>query len=221
MKLSNRTLTILKNFSGINSSINVEKGNVISTVSRGKNILASATIQDSFDKDFAIYELSRFISALSLFNEPNLEFGEKSVKIFDNKKQEINYIYCDPDFILWPTKEQIEKVKDIEGIVEFNLSSEMIQSLLKVSSVLKLNNICIVGDGENIKIKSTQINNNTSDDFSIEIGETDKKFNIVFDTENFKMLPQSYKVKINNRLAEFKGDDIIYWVAIEKDLSEI
>ena len=85
MKLSKHTLNMLKNFSDINMSIEIKKGNVLRTVSVQKNILAQAELEDEFPKDFAIYELNRFLGAVSLFDDPELEFNAKSVNIGTTK----------------------------------------------------------------------------------------------------------------------------------------
>ena len=71
MKLSDNTLTILKNFAGINNSILVKKGNKLRTISVAKNILAEAEITpEEFPRDFAIYDLNQFLNFLSLDKDP-------------------------------------------------------------------------------------------------------------------------------------------------------
>ena len=85
MKISKKTLSVLKNFSDINMSVEVKAGNTLRTVSVAKNILAQVEIEESFPREFAIYDVNRFLGAASLFEEPNFEFGEKSVKIGTDK----------------------------------------------------------------------------------------------------------------------------------------
>ena len=57
MKLSSATLEVLKNFSNINQSIAVTTGSKLKTVNSLKNILAHATVEEDFPKEFAIYDL--------------------------------------------------------------------------------------------------------------------------------------------------------------------
>ena len=57
MKLSEKTLSILKNFSSINQSILFKKGNKLRSISVMKNILAEATVTEDLPKDFGIYDL--------------------------------------------------------------------------------------------------------------------------------------------------------------------
>ena len=54
MKLSDKTLSVLKNFSSINQSILFKEGNKLRTISVMKNILAEATINEEFSRDFGI-----------------------------------------------------------------------------------------------------------------------------------------------------------------------
>ena len=76
MKLSDNTLTILKNFAGINNSILVKEGTKLRTISVAKNILAEADITEEFPRDFAIYDLNQFLNGLSLHADPDLDFQE-------------------------------------------------------------------------------------------------------------------------------------------------
>ena len=56
MKLSSETLTVLQNFAKLNSGIQFKAGNKIKTISTGKNVLAEATLKDSFPQDFCVYD---------------------------------------------------------------------------------------------------------------------------------------------------------------------
>ena len=60
MKLSNETLSVLKNFAGINSGIEFKKGNKLTTISSGKTVLAKATLKDEFPQDFCVYDLNQY-----------------------------------------------------------------------------------------------------------------------------------------------------------------
>ena len=76
MKLSDSTLSLLKNFSTINQSILFKQGNKLRTISVMKNILAETTISEELPKDFGIYDLGQFLNGLSLHNSPELDFHE-------------------------------------------------------------------------------------------------------------------------------------------------
>jgi len=66
MKLSEKTLGILQNFSKINQNILIKQGKKLKTMSIMKNILAEADVTEDFDKDFGIYDLNEFLTVLSL-----------------------------------------------------------------------------------------------------------------------------------------------------------
>ena len=106
MKLSKHTLNMLKNFSDINMSIEIKEGNILRTVSVQKNILAQAELEDSFPQDFAIYELNRFLGAVSLFDDPEFQFNGKSANI-GTTKHSVDYVYCDPSMIVTPPENNI------------------------------------------------------------------------------------------------------------------
>jgi hypothetical protein len=64
IKISKRTLDILKNFSTINSGILVNEGNVLTTLSSTKNILAEAHVDETFPRQFAIWDLNKFLGTV-------------------------------------------------------------------------------------------------------------------------------------------------------------
>ena len=74
MKLSDNTISLLKNFSTINQSILFKTGNKLRTISVMKNILAEATINEALPKDFGIYDLNQFLNGHSLHQSPELDF---------------------------------------------------------------------------------------------------------------------------------------------------
>ena len=106
MKLTSDTLSLLKNFSEINQNILVKPGKKLQTISTMKNILAEADITESFDGEFAIYDLPEFLRSVELFEGPELGFnGTSNVTIADtNKQQSVKYFFADKSVIVAPTK---------------------------------------------------------------------------------------------------------------------
>ena len=84
MKLSSETVSVLKNFSTINQNLVIKEGSSISTMSAMKNIVSRAEVSETFPRQFAIYDLNEFLSALSLFSEPDLDFQDDFVVITEN-----------------------------------------------------------------------------------------------------------------------------------------
>ena len=102
MKLSDTTLAILKNFSSINQSILVRKGNKLRTMSVMKTVLAEAKVEEEFPKDFAIYDLNQFLNGLSLHEDPDLDFGNDSYVVIREGKRRVKYFFADPEVIVSP-----------------------------------------------------------------------------------------------------------------------
>ena len=218
MKLSKHTLNMLKNFSDINMSIEIKKGNVLRTVSVQKNILAQAELEDEFPKDFAIYELNRFLGAVSLFDDPELEFNAKSVNI-GTTKHSADYVYCDPSMIVTPPENNIT-FPDPE--VKFTLTQDSLSQVMRASNVLGTPEIAIEGGphpNDSIRIKALDVNNDSTDTFQIVLDEkSGHTFMFVFKTENMKMIPGNYDVEISSKgISHFslQGQKLQYWIATE------
>lgn len=217
MKLSENTLTILKNFSGINQSILVKSGNQLRTISIAKNILAEAKIVEEFPRDFAIYDLNQFLNGLSLHQNPELDFSQESyLKITEGKKR-VKYFYADPNVIIYPPEKNIElPSKDIC----FQLDTVVLEKLLKAASVYHLPDLSAVGESGVIKLVVRDKKNDTSNEYSIVVGETDSIFTFNFKVENMKMIPGAYDVVISSKLlSEFKSSkyELKYYIALEPD----
>ena len=105
MKLTTGTQSILKNFSTINQNLMVKAGSTLSTMSAMKNIVAQAEVSEKFPQDFAIYDLNEFLSALSLFEEPELNFEENYVTITqEGSRKNLKYWFSDPEVVTTPSK---------------------------------------------------------------------------------------------------------------------
>ena len=212
MKINKDTLNTLKNFSDINMSIEVKAGNTLRTVSVQKNILAQSEVETTFPQDFAIYEVNRFLGAISLFDDPDFEFGQNSVRI-GNDRNSLNYVYCDPSMIVTPPEKNIT-VPDPE--VRFKLSQDSLSRVLKAGNVLGTPEIVVEG-GSPITVRAMDSQNDSSDTFHVNLDEnTDKTFRFVFKIENFKMVPGDYDVEISSKgIAKFSQNQLQYWIAPE------
>lgn len=212
MKLSARTLHLLKNFSTINPSIVLKPGGVAATISPNKTILARASISDEIPNVVAIYNLSRFISTLSLFENPDLDFGDKSVRISDGNRSVV-YHYADASIIMAPPEKQIKlPTNDAECFI----TNKDFQNITKALSVLGLPEIAIVGDGENISLEAIDTKNPTADTFSIVVGQSTNVFRAIFKSENLKIMDGDYTVTISSKgISQFVGTEVSYWIAVE------
>jgi len=217
MKLSEKTLNILKNFSSINQSILVKQGNQLRTISVAKNILAEAEIKEEFPRDFAIYDLNQFLNGLSLHQDPEMDFSPESYLSIREGKRRVKYFYADPNVIISPPEKAIQlPSKD----VCFQLDSITLEKLLKAAAVYQLPDLCAVGEAGVIKLVVRDKKNDTSNEFAIVVGETDKDFTFNFKVENIKIIPGAYEVIVSSKLlSEFTNSnhDLKYYIALEPD----
>ena len=218
MNISTDTISVLKNFSDINQNILVKPGNKIQTISTLKNILAEAEVSEQFEQEFAIYDLPEFLRAIDLFDKSDLKFnGGQNLTIADsNSKQAIKYFFADKSVVVAPSK----AITMPDKYVTFSLKKDIFAKLMKGVSTLGLPDIAVVGDGKEIKLVATDKKTPSSNDYSITIGETDKKFKAYFKTENFKMIQDDYDVAISSqKISHFinRNKQIQYWIAIEPD----
>jgi hypothetical protein len=212
MKFSERTLTILKSFSQINKSILMRQGNVLKTITPEKTLIANATIPDTIPSDACIYDMSRFLSILSLYEDPDVEFHDKYFIISEGKRR-TKYVYADISMIHTPPEKDITIPS--EDVV-LNVSWDDISSVLKAAGVLQFTEVAFVGVDGKCFLKAIDSANPGADDFGVEIGETADTFNIVIKTDNLKLLPQDYRVTLCSKgISEFKGADVTYFVAID------
>ena len=217
MKLSDKTLTMLKNFSSINQSIMFKEGNSLRTISVMKNILAEATIEEELPKDFGIYDLNQFLNGLNLHNNAELDFQNDGYVVIKEGKSRYKYFLADPNVIITPPEKDI--VLPSEDVC-FLLDTKELDKLLKAAAVYQLPYLSVVGEAGVVKLVVRDKNNDTSNDFSVIVGETDETFSFNFKVENIKILPGSYEVVISRKLlSRFKNTsfDVTYHIALEPD----
>jgi hypothetical protein len=103
MQLSNETIEVLKNFANINPNLVVSAGNNLKTISEVKTIFATASISETFENSFGIYDLNDFLSALNLIDNPTLEFTDNAVKIKGTDSQ-VEYRFANQEILTQPAK---------------------------------------------------------------------------------------------------------------------
>ena len=217
MNLSDKTLTVLKNFAGINNSILVKQGTQLRTMSVAKNILAEATIEEEFPRDVAVYDLNQFLNGLGLHQDPDLDFENDSYITIREGRRRVKYFYADPAVIISPPDKQIT-LPTVD--VHFELESASLEKLLKAAAVYQLPDLSLIGDKKEIRLVVRDKKNDTSNEYSIVVGETDKEFSFNFKVENIKIIPGAYDVSISSKLlSEFTNTkyNLKYYIALEPD----
>ena len=217
MKLSDSTLTLLKNFSNINQSILFKQGKSLRTISVMKNILAEATINEELPKDFGIYDLNQFLNGLSLHNNPDLDFTNDNYVVIREGRSRSRYFFADPNVIVCPPEKTIDLPTED---VSFELKTETLEKLLKAAGIYQLPDLSVIGENGAVKLVVRDKKNDTSNDFAEVVGETEGNFVFNFKVENIKLIPGSYDVVVSQKLlSKFtcREHDLTYYIALEPD----
>ena len=219
MELTENTLSILKNFSGINQNILFKQGTVLKTISEARNVLASANVVEEFPKDFGIYDLNEFIGVLGLVDTPNLKFEDDNMIVSDSTgRTKIKYFYSSEDTLTTPSKDITMPASD----VKFKLSVDVLNKLKRAASTLGHNEASITGSDGILNLSVIDTSNKTSNTFSIDVdGEFNKdiNFNFILNINNLKIVSDDYDVEISSKLiSQFTNSDatVRYWIALEK-----
>lgn len=218
MKLSNDTLNILKNFASINTGIVFHQGKTIKTISGNKNILAEATISEEIPVEFGVYDLSKFLSTLSLYKEePTIEFSDKVGTISGlGGRNKTSYRFCDPSMVATPPSKPIAMP---EPEISFELTQDDFDMAMKTASVLSSPNLAVVSDGVKVSLHTFDATNDSESTNTLDVADGNgDRYKMIFKTEALKMIPGSYVVNISSKgVAHFrhKAKDLQYWITTE------
>ena len=218
MKVSEKTINLLKNYANINQSIEFREGKILKTVSPLNTILASVEVEEEFPRTFPIYELNRFLGTLALFQNPELDFTDNGVSITDDKHK-ATYRYCGSSSMFQTPPEKDITFPDAE--INFELTQEQFRKTINAANTLGLPEVIVEGNGLDIQLVVSDTGNVSSDIFSTKVGATDKTFRMIFKTENLnKIMEGAYDVSLSSkRISHFKreGDSLQYWIALEQN----
>ena len=217
MKLSDDTINVLKNFSSINQSLQFKSGNTLRTISPLKTIFVEATVNEKFQKEFALYDLNKLLAKVSLYKEAHLSFDDDKVNISTENKKKSDFIkYCSPKIIIVPPEKAIT-LGDPD--CTFSISQEDLEWMKRSAGISGSPNFVFESDGETIHFIATDVKDDSSDVSKIEIGTGDgTKFRVVMKVENFKLMEGSYDVSIAKKglsCFKHKSTPITYYIAIE------
>jgi len=216
MRLSKETYNILKNFAAINSNILIQPGNILKTVSAGKNIYVEAKVTEDFDVDVPIWDLNKFLGIVSMFNNPDLEFHDTHV-VITNGRSSVTYYYSEPSLLTVPTRE----IKMPVTVTSFELDEKDLNEILKASSVLQVSDLRMVGADGQFTISVDDSGQSTSNSFEIVIDEnyTGKDFEGTVNVSEMKFIPGSYSVELTDTIISkftHKSLDLSYYIAIKR-----
>ena len=218
MKLSDKTINLLKNFSSINQSILIKEGDSIRTISVMKNILAEAKVPEEFPKDFGIYDLNQFLNAISsLHVNPELDFSNNEYLMIREGKKRNRFFFADPNVIVSPPEKSISLPSED---VCFELDTQVLGTLMKAAAIYQVPDLSVVGEAGVVKLVVHDKKNETSNTHEEVVGETDEEFCFNFKVENIKILPGTYEVVVSKKLLsrfESKNHELTYYIALEPD----
>lgn len=215
MKLSENTLSVLKNFSAINSGLVLQKGNIQKTISPEKSILVEAELEDAIPEQFGIYDLNQFLGNVTTLGNPDLTFSDKSV-MMDDGEIAFNYYSCSPNLIVSPPDKEL-KLKQTD--VSFTLTNAILSKLLKLASMNNLTHLSVVGKNGEIRLQTHEKTNDTSNYASFKLNDySGDDFTASFKVDNIKLIAGDYDVEIQlGAFAKFvsKNAKIKYFIALE------
>ncbi len=218
MKLSEKTISLLENFSSINQSILVKKGSKLRTISVMKNILAEADVDENFERDFGIYDLPQFLNGVNLMKDPDLDLKNETYMIIrEGKSTRVKFAFADPDVIISPPEKEMSLPS---SDVTFQLDSVQLGKLLKASQVYQLPDLSAIGNGKEVVLVVSDRKNDNSNEYSLKVGKTEQVFEFNFKIENIKLIPGSYDVQISReKIAKFTNSNynLDYFIALEPD----
>ena len=213
MKLSESTVSVLKNYSTINQNLLIKQGKILNTMSAMKNIVAKSTVGEEFPQEVAIYDLNEFLASMSLFENPDLQFKDDFVTMSEEgKKSSLKYWYSDPSVVMTVSKD----INMPECEVKFTLSSDILSNVQKAAAVIGAPDMVL----ENGSLRVTDKKNDTANAYSIDVVDTDDDYKFWFKVENLKLLSGDYDVSISSkRISHFKNTnvDIEYFIALEPE----
>lgn len=218
MKISNETLQLLKNFASINTNILFRQGSAVSTISNAKNIFAKATIKEVIPNEFAVYDLNSLLAMLTLMENQDVEFGDKSLVVTSDKGK-FEYFYSNPEIVTGAPTNEIEHV----GVYKFKLMAEDIQMVMKAAAITGAPTVSITNKNQNVVLSVGDRKNDTASNFKKNLGTAFDNFDVFVAVENLKVIPDAYEVsvaKTPNGKAKFlhfrhESKQLQYWIACE------
>ena len=217
MQLSDNTLAVLKNFASIQPNVVLKAGNVVKTIAEAKNVMAVATLDQSFDKEVGIYNLDEFLAVLGLVDDPDLAFHDDFVTVQGNGRSQVKYFYSDASILTSPAKD----IPMPECEVEFVLDEGTLNKVRRAAGALGHEKMTITAGDGGINLTVVDNTDSTSNAFEIQVPGTFKSndFTFVMNIANLKLIPGDYDVKVSSRLiSNFKNKnvDVEYFIALEK-----
>ena len=215
MKLSDNTLSVLKNYANINQNLLITAGSTLSTMSVQKNIFAKAEISETFDRDVAIYDLNEFLASVTGMSDPDLDFKDDFILVTNNNGDKLEFYYSDPSVVSSPTTE----ITMPNAEITFTLSNEQLSDIVKMAAIIGAADMVLENGKLTVTDKKNKTANNYSKNVNAKVSEVvDYKF--WFKVENLKLLSGTYDVSISSKKISYlkiQNIDIGSFIALEPE----
>jgi hypothetical protein len=194
----------------------VKAGNKISTISPSKNVMAEAIVDETFDSEFGLWDLNKFLGIVSLLEDPEFMFDEKCVVVTGVNGSSVKYYFADPALLTYPTKQ----VKTPSVAITFDLMADQFRELQRSGAALQLSDLCIISKGSEVLAVVKDLKDPTTNVFTLPVGSNPEEatFSFNFKLDNLKLFEGDYSVEISKTvISQFthKNLDLKYWIAME------
>lgn len=221
MKISNTTLAILKNFAGINQSIYITAGDKkVKTIAVNKSIVGYAQIEEEFNEDFGLYDINEFLTAISLFNDPEFEFTADKVIVSDSEGNRMVYGLVEKELVLTPP----DTIKFPDSDFSITVTKDNLEKIKKSSSAISVPDMTYTAADGKITLALNDTKNSSSNKFSMPLCDCGKedKFQLIASVDTLKMLPYDYTVELSKKgISRWFNDDkgIEYYIPLDLNSS--
>lgn len=213
MKLSDKTMQVLKNFATINQGFIITPGNVISTIAVEKYIVAYCDVDETFERECQIWNLPMFLQVLSVMDDPDIEWNEKTAQMSSGQYL-FNYTYGRNVEPRAPLK---SKLKKREFAATFNITADELSKIMKMGNIISAEYVTIDIDEktQTVGLKGGETKSNTNQ-FSIKVAaEIDAPVSVAVALRHLSILQLDYKVSVTDSAIMLENSDfgIVYLLA--------
>ena len=199
MKLSSQTQSLLKSFAGINSNLLIRAGNGLATRNATGSIQARATVDETFPRNLAIYDLNQLLGLISVSSDPDIEFFETHLTITSATGGVIKYFYAEESLI----KSVPENEPEVNKVFSFSLTNNDMNVIQKTASIVAATTLSVVSSNGYATLLINDPKNNTSNSYSKSLGESDIDFTMRVTIDNIRpIVDDTYAVTIGQVVAK-------------------
>ena len=215
MKISSKTLSLLQSFAQISSNLLVKPGKKLATRNAVNSIQARAVVNETFTQQFAIYDLNQLLSLISVSQNPDIEFSDKSLTIRSENGGEIEYFYADESLVTAPN----ENPPQLEDVYTFKLTASDIQTIVKTASIVSATMLNIVSEKGKVTLSINDPKNSTSHSYKKPLGDSDASFNVKMAIDSFKVVADEYNVRVAHAVAKTGKVLVFFFESTSSDLT--